>query len=35
MKNFLDVANSWPMWLSVVPVVVAVLSEAFIFTKKS
>lgn len=35
MKNFLDAANSFPMWLSVVPVVVAVLSEAFIFTKKA
>lgn len=35
MNNYLEVANSWPMWISVAPVVVAVLLEAAIFTKKA
>ncbi len=35
MNNFMEAANSLPMWLSVVPVVLAVLAEAAIFTKKA
>ena len=35
MNNFMEAANSLPMWLSVVPVVLAVLAEAAIFSKKA
>ena len=35
MNNVREVSNSLPLWLSVVPVVIAVLCEAVIFTKKA
>lgn len=35
MNNVTEVSNSLPLWLSVVPVVIAVLCEAVIFTKKA
>lgn len=35
MNNVREVSNSLPIWLSVVPVVIAVLCEAVIFTKKA
>lgn len=35
MNNVREVSNSLPIWLSVVPVVIAVLCEAIIFTKKA
>lgn len=35
MNNVKEVSNSLPLWLSVVPVVIAVLCEAIIFTKKA
>lgn len=35
MKNYMDVANSFPLWLSVIPVILGVLAEAAIFSKKA
>lgn len=35
MNNVTEVSNSLPMWLSVTPVVIAVLCEAAIFTRKA
>ena len=35
MENYLDVANSTALWLSVIPVLVVCLAQAYIFSKKA
>lgn len=34
MKNYLDIANSFWLWLSVVPTIALVIYQALVFTKK-
>lgn len=33
--NYLDIANHWIMWLSVVPVVVITIYQAYVFSKRA
>lgn len=35
MQNYLDVANSWIMWLATVPVAIMVIIQAVIFSKRA
>jgi len=34
MDNYLNVANSWVLWLAAFPLLIAVLFQAVIFSKK-